>query len=425
MIRSRLHLQIYATIILSLILVVVLTGLSLWASDHDEFNPQVRTVFARVVMEALPKANAPAEEQNAALVKLLDGLDIDASLFTPNGDLITFHGYQFDLPKDQHEKSGWRRHRSDHGWIAELPDGRTLIAGIQSEDDSGLSSFFGFLLVLSSITLGIGVASYPLVRRLTRRLENLQAGVEKVGSGDLKTRVAIEGKDEIATLAASFNHATEQIETLITSHKTLLANASHELRTPLARIQLGLEMYHENHAAKRLAALRSDISELDTLIEEILLMSRLDDASVDLVMAQVDLMALVEKESQHFSDVTISGSIGQIDGNARLLQRMVRNLVGNAFKHGAAPVEVTFDHTSDTISMTVTDSGNGVALADRDKVFERFYRGSDRQNVEGYGLGLPLVKQIIEAHNGCIKVLDAKGFSIQVTLPKTTKPIQN
>jgi signal transduction histidine kinase len=424
MIRSRLHLQIYATIILSLILVVVLTGLSLWVSDHDDFNPQVRTVFARVVMEALPETDAPAEEQNAALVKLLEGLDVDASIFTPNGDLITFHGYQFTLDKDQREKKGWRRYRSDHGWVAELPDGRTLIAGIQSED-SGLSSFFGFLMVLSSITLGIGLASYPLVRRLTRRLENLQAGVEKVGSGDLKTRVAIEGKDEIATLAASFNHATEQIETLITSHKTLLANASHELRTPLARIQLGLEMYHENHDAKRLTALRSDIGELDTLIEEILLMSRLDDASVDLVMAQVDLMVLVQTESQHFSDVTISGSIGQVDGNVRLLQRMVRNLIGNAFKHGAPPVAVTFSQTNETISMTVTDNGNGVPVGDRDKVFERFYRGSDRQNVEGYGLGLPLVKQITEAHKGSINVLDATGFSIQVTFPKTTKSNQS
>jgi signal transduction histidine kinase len=184
-------------------------------------------------------------------------------------------------------------------------------------------------------------------------------------------------------------------------------------------------MYHENHDAKRLTALRSDIGELDTLIEEILLMSRLDDASVDLVMAQVDLMALVQTESQHFSDVTISGSIGQVDGNVRLLQRMVRNLIGNAFKHGAPPVAVTFSQTNETISMTVTDNGNGVPVGDRDKVFERFYRGSDRQNIEGYGLGLPLVKQITEAHKGSINVLDATGFSIQVTLPKTTKPNQS
>jgi signal transduction histidine kinase len=75
--------------------------------------------------------------------------------------------------------------------------------------------------------------------------------------------------------------------------------------------------------------------------------------------------------------------------------------------------------------MTVTDNGNGVPVGDRDKVFERFYRGSDRQNIEGYGLGLPLVKQITEAHKGSINVLDATGFSIQVTLPKTTKPNQS
>jgi signal transduction histidine kinase len=256
-----------------------------------------------------------------------------------------------------------------------------------------------------------------LVKRLTRRLDNLKTGVEQVGMGDLKTRVVVEGKDEIASLAASFNHATEQIENLVASHKTLLANASHELRTPLSRIRLGLEMYQSGHEQKRLDALRSDIEELDGLIEEILLMSRLDSANSTLVTEAVDLEQIIEEECERYSEINFSGSARMIDGNAGLLKRVVRNLIGNAFKHGKPPVIVELVQSSDHVSVTVTDYGDGISQADKPKIFERFYRGADRQNIEGYGLGLSLVKQIVDAHKGTIEVLEGKGFVIKVTLP--------
>jgi signal transduction histidine kinase len=95
------------------------------------------------------------------------------------------------------------------------------------------------------------VAAFPLVRHLTKRLERLQMGVEKLGAGDLTARVPVEGKDEVARLAQSFNRAADQIEQLVGAHKTLLANASHELRTPLARIRLALELIPEGIDPKR------------------------------------------------------------------------------------------------------------------------------------------------------------------------------
>jgi len=87
----------------------------------------------------------------------------------------------------------------------------------------------------------IAICAYPLVRRLTRRLEHLQAGVESLGAGELSARVKVEGKDEVARLAESFNSAAARIEQLVSAHKMLLANTSHELRTPLARIRLGTD----------------------------------------------------------------------------------------------------------------------------------------------------------------------------------------
>ena len=102
-----------------------------------------------------------------------------------------------------------------------------------------------FHIALVLLALSIGVAAYPVVRHMSRRLERLQRGVESLGAGDLSARVAVEGHDEVARLASSFNNAASQIEQLVTAHKTLLANASHELRTPLARIRLAVEFLKE------------------------------------------------------------------------------------------------------------------------------------------------------------------------------------
>lgn len=414
MIKRRLYLQIYVTIIASLILVVLLTAVSFWIGD--ESDPEFKDAAIKIAMNALPDANLPFDQQDKVVQKLVNDVDINISLFSPQAELISVQGPAFSFPSEREQKWGWTTQGDTHGWLTELSDGRWLIVSMNSDHNPG-SALLKFVLVISSIAMGIGLASYPFVRRITRRLETLKEGVEKVGLGNLQARVSVEGKDEIASLADSFNHATEQIEQLVTSHKTLLANASHELRTPLSRIRLGLEMYHESKDQKRLDALRSDIEELDTLIEEILLMSRLDNSTTNITMEHVDLLDIVEQEATHYSGLEIIGTVAPISGNARLLQRMIRNLIGNAFKHGSSPVVVRLDQSDRFITITVSDHGRGIPASDHDKIFERFYRGSDRQNVEGYGLGLPLVKQIVDAHQGQINILEAEGSSIQIQLP--------
>ena len=265
----------------------------------------------------------------------------------------------------------------------------------------------------------MGLGAYPLVRRLTRRLERLQKGVERIGSGDLAARVEVEGRDEVAGLAASFNVAAEKIEKLLGAHRLLLASASHELRTPLSRIRLGIEMLKNGGDPARLAALQHDIAELDTLIDEILLMSRLHAGSHADLSQKVDLVALVAEECARYEDCTLSGRAPEIPGDPRLLRRLVRNLLENAHNHAAPPIEVEIAYSAGVVALTISDGGDGIAEADREKVFQPFYRASGKQKVQGYGLGLPLVRQIAEAHGGSVAILprlEARS-SIRVTLP--------
>src|SRR2546422_10542284 len=116
------------------------------------------------------------------------------------------------------------------------------------------------------LALAVGVGAYPVVRRLTSRLERLQAGVESLGAGELSARVKVEGSDEVARLAESFNRAAGRIGELIGAHKALLANASHELRTPLARIRMAVELMKESADPVRKAGPEQDIPEPDALI---------------------------------------------------------------------------------------------------------------------------------------------------------------
>src|SRR6516165_8087208 len=129
-------------------------------------------------------------------------------------------------------------------------------------------------IVMLLLVLVIGLTAFPIIRQIAKRLERLQHGVESFGAGDFKTRVRVEGRDEVARLAVAFNHAASRIEELLEAHKRLLANASHELRTPLTRIRMAVELM-QGADPGRTRGLEQDIAELDGLVDEILLASRL------------------------------------------------------------------------------------------------------------------------------------------------------
>ena len=417
MLRRRLYLQIYFTIIASLVIVVVLSGLlwSLFGSNF--FNREVFDIIGRLAYLSLPAADAPDGLQREAVERLGRELDIDITLFDRHRRLIAATGEASPPPSHFAAHGGWHRGHGGAAWGLSLPDGRWL--GIDLGRRGVRHPLINLALFLGSVTLGVGFGAYPFVRRLTRRLERLQKGVERIGSGDLAARVEVERRDEVAGLAASFNEAAEKIEKLLGAHRLLLANASHELRTPLSRIRLGVEMLKNGGDPARRAVLQQDIAELDSLIDEILLMSRLDAGSHADLSQKVDLVALVAEECARYEDCTLSGRAPEIPGDPRLLRRLVRNLLENAHNHAAPPVEAEIEYSAEAVALTVSDGGDGISEADREKVFQPFYRASGKQHVKGYGLGLPLVRQIAEAHGGSVAILPrVEGrSSIRVILP--------
>ena len=378
----RLYLRIYLAVVASLAVFAFVAAVAWRSFGEPLWNEETLATVARNV---LPAAAASASDQKAALERLARDLRIDLALFATDGARIAAVGQPIGAPQRPGRQRGVR---GPPVWAAQLQDGRWVAARAHHPRGHGVG-----LLLIALMLVAIAVGAYPAVRRLTLRLERLQRGVTALGEGDLSARVKVEGRDEVARLAESFNQAAERIERLVGANKFLLAAASHELRTPLARIRMAVELMKERADPERKRSLEQDIAELDALIDEILLASRLDAVSELEGRETVDLLALAAEEGARH-DVEVSGESMTLRGDARLLRRMIRNLLENARRHGAPPVTLTVRGNR----LFVCDGGAGVPEADRERVFEPFYRGA-----RGSGLGLSIVRQIARRHGGDVR----------------------
>lgn len=413
--RNRLYLRIYLALLGSILVLAATFAFMHGVFDPDRIRQSFET-FAEVAGEVLPPPDAPRGEQQRALMRLHHKVHAHMALYSAERELIAAVGKPLPLLPASQQASGRIEGRAAI-FALRLPDGRWLVA--QRRNASRLPvSMFGMLGV---VALVIGIAAYPVVRRLTRRLERLQGSVETWGEGQLSTRVAVEGSDEVARLATSFNNSAARIEALVGAQKSLLANASHELRSPLARIRMAVELMQDQASPDIRDELTRNIAELDQLIDEVLLASRLDAMPKDVPAdSRLELTGMVAEECAH-GGAALEADDVIVAGDARLLRRMVRNLIENARRYGAgSPVTVRLHRDGAVIRLDVCDSGPGVPAEERERIFTPFYRVPGASEAAGgVGLGLSLVRQIARHHHGDVVCManPPGGSCFRVTLP--------
>jgi signal transduction histidine kinase len=419
----RFYLRIYLALIASLVVFAVLAGMTaglLRLFDDRPARASWPDTTAEIAERLLPP-DRDAASLAAELAFWSERSGFDLALLSPAGDVIAQAG---DAPVPailDHERPGriWRAPGGVFGLT--LKDGRRLIA-VPHEGRFGAMQGLRFPAALFGLALAIMIGFYPLIRGLTRRLERLEAGVAKFGEGDLTARVPIKGKDEIAKLAATFNESADRIEKLMNAHKLLLAHASHELRSPLSRLRMAIERLTGNRSdeAARSEAARN-IAELDALVEEILLASRLQAAETPLNRERVDIAGLLAEECAAYgaeAAVTGGAMAPVVQGDPRLLHRLFRNILHNATLHGGSDApEVMIRAAENEVRVSICDRGPGVPEDERQKIFEPFHQVAGRAS--GAGLGLALVRQIAERHGGSVRCLarDGGGACFEVRLP--------
>jgi len=308
----------------------------------------------------------------------------------------------------------------------------------------GMPSLWRPAIVLVAVLLGVALATRPLARRISRPLERLTEAARRLGGGDLSARVpepdARWGADEITELTRVFNEMAGRVERLVHNEKELLANVSHELRSPLARIRVALELLpRDGDSARRLAEVERDLADLDRLIDDVLTTARLDATGLPTRLGAVDVRALLADlaERARHDPLTASTTVLVDEGPAldltadgALLRRALWNLVENAAKYGVPPITLGAQRAGAGVELSVTDTGPGIAEADRERVFAPFYRGDAARTPaaaaderRGVGLGLTLARRIAEVHGGTIAIRTAGGYGqgrgcrVVITLP--------
>ena len=417
--RRRLFLQVYLALLGIVVLFGVLAAMGWWLTHDESPRAELRRSLG-ALFEALPPPGAPRAEVEATLARMGQDLDARISVFGAGGRLLGSLGQP--LPAPEERPADWRARRGE-AFALPLPDGRLVL--VRPDRDLPHTPAIGFLAALALLALAVAIGAYPLARRLARRLERLQTRVEALGAGDLATRVEVEGKDEIAALARSFNRAAERIQTLVEAQRDTLAAASHELRSPLARIRMAVELLAENEDPTLRGRIERDVEELDELIEEILLASRLNTLERPRHLERIDLQALAAEEAAR-AGADFAGDPATVKGEGRLLARLIRNLLDNASRHApGSPALVELAVHDGRALLRVSDRGPGVPEAEREKIFEPFYRrpaeaaDQDESDDRSVGLGLSLVRQIARRHGGEAACLprDGGGACFEVSLP--------
>jgi signal transduction histidine kinase len=411
----RLYLQIYLSFLGILLLFGLLASITWVVTRDGDTEKQIYKGVSTIASELLNGPDASPRELQQALKRIGGQFPLQLTLRSSSGELLASFLDPLPAPEPGRKESGWMPSRGKGPtWAILLTDGRWLIIRSHRAHHKAL----GFLATLVLLTMTIAIGAYPLARRITRRLENLQNRVDQLGTGDLSIRVNVEGKDEIARLADSFNQAAEKIQGLMNTQRTMLAAASHELRTPLTRIRMAIELLTEESRPELRKRIEKDISELDDLIEELLLASRLQTLTAPVKGKEVDLLALVAEEAAR-AKANVVGESVSIKGDPRLLRRLIRNLLVNAHRYGGnTEIEATVTASTDIAILRICDRGPGIPEEERERIFEPFYRPAGTSETgKGVGLGLALVRQIARQHGGEVHYLarDGGGACFEVT----------
>ncbi len=441
-----LYLRIWLTVVAALALYA---GVSAWLMQRHVDEERQRNevtmanraeAWADLLSKALPGPEASPAQQAAALQEWSQRLRLPMALDDAQGQRL---GASDSYLRREAEGITGRRVRLDDGrtlWIARGPLMRRMEAGKgplggplggpglseRSRPVPWLPDGWGLAALLALMFAAVAAGAWPVVRRLTLRLERLKSGVETFGRGELAHRVPEEGRDEVAALARSFNEAAARIENLLRSHQSLLANASHELRSPLTRLKMAtslLDSTPPDRSAPLLQEIHTNIAELDALVEEVLLASRLDSAADALHCTRVDWQALVTEEAARTHALT-QGPALYVLGDERLLRRAVRNLLENARRYGQGEVMAQWHPTLEGgVELWVDDRGPGVPEAYRERIFEAFFRLPGHAEKEGgVGLGLSLVRQIAQRHGGQVRCEPREGGGSRFVLRLAAQP---
>lgn len=308
-----------------------------------------------------------------------------------------------------------------------------IVHPMQRPGFDGAEAHHTFVMIVLQIGIVATACLIGFALYITGPIRRMSRSMDRIAGGDLEARVPVRGHDEVAGMGHSFNAMAERIRGMITGQKELMAGVSHELRSPLARMKLTLELLRQETAGgERVADLEAEVDELDSLVEELLLASRIDLGSVPLEVETLDLGQVAERAWSRVDatakargitlQLRLAEGARQVAADRALVVRLLGNLFENSVRYaGQGQITVSSIHRAGRIEVTVADEGPGVDEADLDRLFEPFFRPdrSRSRRTGAGGLGLMIVRRAVEAHGGRVQARrnDPRGLAVVLDLP--------
>jgi signal transduction histidine kinase len=284
-------------------------------------------------------------------------------------------------------------------------------------DDGTEAIIAALLLGMPLLALVVGVSTFLFVGRTLRPVEAMRRQATTITSKNLHTRLPVPGgDDEIAALASTMNTMLDRIEAASTAQRRFVADASHELRSPLATIHANVDLLCAvdlpADAVSSVGRIQRESVRMARLVEDLLLLTRVDDHGLRLRREDVDLDDLVYAERERVAvehpALRVLGGVEpvRVSGDPHALQRVLRNLVDNATRHAHGAVTISLAVVDGEAHLVVGNDGPVIPTDDRERIFDRFVRLDDSRTRHGggTGLGLPIARDIVIAHGGALAV---------------------
>ena len=364
-----------------------------------------------------------------------DGFEWSTTEEFPNTDQIDFQPSAWDSIKindgnDQAPKliEDSKFARYQNRTYFQIPYGEYIITMVNPKVsiEAGPTYLFEAIALIS---LSILLLTFLLVKRMINPIQNIQQAATKIGQGDLKHRINVSREDELGVLAKEINFLADNVVEMLEAKQRLNMGVSHELRSPLTRAKLQVEMLSDPIKRENLL---DEIQAMESIISTLLESEAINYGHKKLDMGIVDIHKTIEdliSTSQFLEGIKIRFDFGEeitIDADPILFQVMLKNILENASRYSSdkkKQIDVETHQDDHSIEITIRDYGPGLNMKDIEKVFEPFYRAEESRsrNSGGYGLGLYLTKQIVDAHGGQISIRNHENSGAEVCVILPTK----
>ena len=290
--------------------------------------------------------------------------------------------------------------------------------------------------LIIAITLLVFLICYAMVQRIFRPIKSIEEGANQIGQGHLEYRIDVKQKDELGSLAQKINQLAVNVQEMLAAKQRLNLGVSHELRSPLTRARLEVELLEDS---KNKEDLLNEINAMETIIANLLDSEAINYGHKKLKLELFELSDMISQliqKSGFLADSNIAfiplDYAAQVEADKTLFEVMIKNILENALRYNPVegePIQIRVEQVEDTYEIKIRDFGPGFSKEDLTKVTEPFYRtGQSRSRQSGgFGLGLYLCKQIVEAHQGTIAIANHEetGAVVAVTIPKRQNQMEN